>query len=134
MFTSYYYYYYYYYFSSQSSLLLHGSKNEGGVSLCCFSGDIFENTDHHQNGHQATMAMLSLIAQSRSMMTVHCTRSLVRLSSVAAEIAQRQTLSGIPRDVDGSRSSRKFRQSGFIPALLYGAGQDKQLLKVKLNG
>lgn len=36
-----------------------------------------------------------------------------------------------PRDVDGSRSARRLRRSGFVPGVIYGGGGDPQPVQVE---
>lgn len=36
-----------------------------------------------------------------------------------------------PRDVDGSRSARRLRRSGFVPGVIYGGGGDPQPVQIE---
>ena len=101
---------------------------------------------HHSEGRASArghkrskaMAMRSTLAMGRSMMPVRpptVTRLQdSRLLSAATDMAAtRPSLAGERRCAEteeGSKQCRRLRQSGWVPGIIYGAGQRDELVKV----
>jgi large subunit ribosomal protein L25 len=81
----------------------------------------------------SSMAPFSSVAASAATGAAAEPHEAASFSAAAASTVERRSFVAVPREVDGTRASRKLRGSGWIPSVMYGGADfgDPQLLQVE---